>query len=138
MSHFAFRIVSSLVIALLCNACSLPGLQRVKTVTINGQTDPVTYRYLQHLSKKIEIIGASRYPDMTKPITVKTYIDVEMVINKYGKLVSARLLTPSNNPDLDKQLMEIIHYSAPHPPLPDELKLDRLIIQKRWQFVPRQ
>ena len=119
---------------LMLHACSI--FEHVKIVTVEGTTDTRTYRYIQQISNKIEIIGAHRYPTMHEHINSTTYIDIELSLSRYGKLLSSRILTPGNNPKLNEQLLEIINYSAPYPPLPDELDLDKLIIQKRWYFSP--
>ena len=125
-----------LVSWLALTACGTLHQRDVKTVTIDTETDVQTYRYIQQISNKIEIIGAVRYPDLNNDISVATQIDIELVISNLGKLTSARLLKSSLQPRLDKKMMDIVRYSAPYPPLPDELKLDTLIIQKRWQFSP--
>jgi len=119
---------------LALNACSAIEHHNVKTVAINGKTDLQTYRYIQQISNKIEIIGAARYPNLSADITAATQVDIELVITDLGKLTNARLLKSSLQPQLDKKMMDIVRYSAPYPPLPDDLKLDTLIIQKRWQF----
>jgi len=121
---------------MLFSACSV--FEQVKIVTLEGTTDARTYRYIQQISNKIEIIGASRYPDMHKHIKSDTFIDIELSLTRYGKLSHARILTPTNDPKLNEQLFEVINYSAPYPPLPEELDLDKLIIQKRWHFTPAQ
>jgi len=118
------------------HACSTFDHHDVRVVGINSKTDMLTYRYIQQISNKIEIIGATRYPDLNADIPVATQIDIELVITNPGRLASARLLKSSLQPQLDKKMMDIIRYSAPYPPLPDDLKLDTLIIQKRWQFNP--
>jgi protein TonB len=121
---------------LLLPACnSLPG-KRTMTIQIDGKVDPQAYRYLQHISKKIEIIGNSRYPNMQKIIQHRTHIDIEMIIHSGGKLRSVQLLNPGKQPQLEAMLLELIQYSAPYPPLPEELDIDELVIQKRWQFNP--
>ena len=121
---------------LVLHACSSFDQHRVKTVGIEDKPDTLTYRYIQQISNKIEIIGAARYPSLNADISVATQIDIELVITNYGKLKRARLLKSSQQPQLDKKMMDIVRYSAPYPPLPDDLKLDALIIQKRWQFNP--
>ena len=118
------------------NACGSLQDHNVKTVAIGTETDMQTYRYIQQISNKIEIIGAVRYPELNHDITVATQIDIELVITNLGKLASARLLKSSHQPQLDKKMMDIVYYSAPYPPLPDDLKLDTLVIQKRWHFNP--
>ena len=93
-------------------------------------------RYLQHLSKKIEIIGASRHPDLHKLVQTTTQIEIEMLIKKNGKLLGARLIRSSNNAALDELMMDIINYAAPHPPIPDELNVNVLKINKIWMLSP--
>ena len=121
---------------LLIDACSTYVLPRSRTVSIEAETDMLTYQYIQQISNKIEIIGAARYPDLYKEIRVSSQIDIELVINSSGKLESARLLKSSKQTILDKKILDIVRYAAPYPPFPDDLKLDRLIIHKSWQFIP--
>lgn len=125
-----------LILLLALHACSSLDQQHVRTVGIEDKTDMLTYRYIQQISNKIEIIGAVRYPNLNADIQVATQMDIELVITNNGKLKRARLLKSSQQPQLDKKMMDIVRYSAPYPPLPDDLKLDTLIIQKRWQFNP--
>lgn len=106
------------------------------TIQIDSNVDPQVYRYLQHISKKIEIIGDSRYPNMKQVIQQQTYIDIEMIIRSGGKLKAVRMLQPGKDPQLETMMLDIIQYSAPYPPLPDEMKIDELVIQKRWYFNP--
>lgn len=95
-------------------------------------------RYLQHLSKKIEIIGAARYPDLHELVKTSTQVEIEMLISKTGKLLSAVLVRGSNDVILDEALMDIIRYAAPHPPLPDELNINVLKVNKIWILSPMQ
>jgi TonB family protein len=141
MSRFFFPPLLFVVVLLLAPSCSTYQ-QQIKTVTIEAQiksgiesgTDAGTYRYTQQISNKIEIIGASRYPTLGQEIPFSTYLDIELVISNSGKLKSARLLKSSQQPTLDEKMMELVRYSAPYPPLPDELNIETLIIQKRWHF----
>ena len=143
MSRFFFPPLLFVVVLLLTQSCST--YQRpIKTVTIEPQiesgieseNDAGTYRYIQQISNKIEIIGASRYPTLGQEIQFSTYLDIELVVSNSGKLKSARLLKSSQQPNLDEKMMELIRYSAPYPPLPDELNIETLIVQKRWHFNP--
>lgn len=136
MPQYSCRNVLLLVIFLLLPACnSFPG-KRSMTIQIDSNVDPQVYRYLQHISKKIEIIGDSRYPNMKQVIQQQTYIDIEMIIRSGGKLKAVRMLQPGKDPQLETMMLDIIQYSAPYPPLPDEMKIDELVIQKRWYFNP--
>ena len=143
MSRFYFPSLLYAVVLLLTQSCST--YQRpIKTVTIESQiqsgieseNDAGTYRYIQQISNKIEIIGASRYPTLGQEIHFSTYLDIELVLSNSGKLKSARLLKSSQQPNLDEKMMELVRYSAPYPPLPDELNIETLIVQKRWHFNP--
>lgn len=106
------------------------------TIKIADQVEPDAYRYLQQISNKIEIIGSSRYPQLQQSVHEKTYIDIEMMITSGGNLERLRLLRPGTSLALESILIDIIRYSAPFPPFPDELEQDRLVIQKRWVFSP--
>ncbi len=135
MSRFFYPPLLFVVVLLLTQSCSAYQWQ-IKTVTIESGTDAETYRYIQQISNKIEIIGASRYPTLGQEIQFSTYLDIELVVSNSGKLKSARLLKSSQQPSLDEKMMELVRYSAPYPPLPDELDIETLIVQKRWHFNP--
>ena len=95
------------------------------------------YEYVEHIFKKIEIIGASRYPELQNMIDSATSIDVEIEINNNGRLLQTRILRPSNNKRLDAAIIDIIQYSAPYPPFEDDMKIEAIIIQKRWSFTSK-
>lgn len=113
----------------------LAGCQTYQTVD-DVENKGELNRYLQHLSKKIEIIGATRHPDLHQLVQIPTQIEVEMLIKKNGKMLAARLIRSSDNAALDEAIMDIILYAAPHPPIPDELNVDILKINKVWMLSP--
>ena len=104
---------------------------------INGAVGKSEYRYVEHITEKIEIIGLSRYPDFEDLITRQTHIDIELELSNGGKLIQTQLLHSSGNPAIDAAMLDIIRYSAPYPPFPDDMKMETLKIQKRWQFMPQ-
>jgi len=125
------RYLVFLILLLALSSCA-----NVQVFPINGDVDRAEYVYAKHIAVKIEIIGASRYPDFQRLITAATTLDIEIEIDNGGRLIQTRLLRSSNNPAIDAAILDIIRYSAPYPPFPDEMKMDTLKIQKRWQFAP--
>ena len=115
----------------------LSACAQVMTITLESKVDKLVYKYMQHISKKIEIIGITRYPDLETMLTERDSIELSMTISHGGKLDSVNLIKPAKSKKLTETMLEIIQYSAPYPPLPDELKVDFLVIHKRWQFSPR-
>lgn len=122
-------ILAAILASLFIHACA------AKT-TAELQNNPHYYRYEQHISKKIEIIGASREPRLSEYVTAPAQIEIELHLNNSGRLLGTRLIRSSNNPALDQAFIDLILYSAPYPPLPDELNADSLRLRKTWQFVP--
>ena len=112
------------------------GCAYVETFPINGSVGRSEYTYVEHIAEKIEIIGISRYPNFRDLITSKTHIDIEIELGNGGKLIQTHIMHSSGNPAIDAAMLDIIRYSAPYPPFPDEMKMDSLKIQKRWQFMP--
>ncbi len=112
-------------------ACS-----HVEIFPIDGSVGRSEYSYVEHITEKIEIIGASRYPDFNQLISRQTHIDIELELSNGGTLIQTHIISSSGNPAIDAAMLDIIHYSAPYPPFPDEMKMDALKIQKRWQFMP--
>jgi len=121
---------------LVCIASLLSACAEVMTITLDSKVDEPVYKYMQHISKKIEIIGVTRYPDMEAMLATRESLELAMKISHAGKLDSVQLIKPANNEKLNQAILDIIQYSAPYPPLPDELKVDYLVIHKRWQFDP--
>lgn len=115
----------------------LTGCVQVVTLPLNSPVDRNEATYLQHITEKIEIIGVSRYPNFNDLITTKTHIDIEIELTNGGRLVQTHIMQSSGNPAIDAAMLDIIRYSAPYPPFHDEMKMDRLKIQKRWLFTPQ-
>jgi len=115
----------------------MTGCAHVVTFPIDGSVDRSEYAYIEHIHEKIEIIGISRYPNFQNLITTKTYIDIELELTNGGSMVQTHILRSSDNPAIDAAMLDIIRYSAPYPPFDDNMKMDRLKIQKRWMFVPQ-
>ncbi len=67
-----------------------------------------------------------------RPITldynVREMIDLNMVIDKSGKLVSCTIRQPCSAPAINNLLRKIVESAAPFPPLPVHLKKDRLSV----------
>ena len=112
------------------------GCSNIQIFPIEGDVNRDEYGYAEHIALKIEIIGASRYPDFQNLIITATSLDIEIEISNGGRLIQTHILRSSNNPAIDAAMLDIIRYSAPYPPFPDEMKMDALKIQKRWQFMP--
>ncbi len=119
-----------------CLILTATGCANVKTFPINGSVNRSEYSYVEHITEKIEIIGISRYPHFKDLIITKTHIDIEIELSNGGRLRQTHILHSSGNPAIDAAMLDIIRYSAPYPPFPDEMKMDALKIQKRWQFMP--
>jgi len=112
------------------------GCAQVVTFPINGSVGRSEYRYVEHIAEKIEIIGISRYPNFKDLITSQTHIDIEIELSNGGRLIQTHILHSSNNSAIDAAMLDIIRYSAPYPPFPDDMKMDVLKIKKRWLFMP--
>ncbi len=99
-------------------------------------SNPYVYQYVQHITRKLEIIGATQQDTIQALVTQAATLEVQISINHGGTLMGVQLQHSSGNPQLDAAMIELIEYSAPYPPLPDELEMEILTIQKRWQFIP--
>ena len=127
----AARISALRIVFLL----SLVGCQSYQTVEQVADQDELN-RYLQHLWKKIEIITDVRYPDMQQLVHKQSRIEVDMYINRNGELIRVDVVQGSGDAKLDTALLDVLHFAAPHPPLPPELQVNVLKINKSWMFVP--
>ena len=95
-------------------------------------------QYISHVLSKIEIIGESRHPRLVTRIQQACSIVVALHITHGGTLLDVDLIQSNCKHDINKAMLELINYSAPYPPMPDEITKDSLVIQKRWSFMPVQ
>ena len=124
--------LSALTVVLLLSVVGCVSYQTVDQVANQDELS----RYLQHMWKKIEIIADARYPDMQQLVHQQSRIEVDMYINQQGKLIRLDVVQSSGDARLDAALLNVLNYAAPHPPLPPELQVDVLKINKSWMFVP--
>lgn len=110
------------------------GCARELRVTTQSPVDKVLYRYIQHLTKKIEIIGMTRYPQLNSMDYDEDQIELAITLTHAGKLEQVKLIEPAQHAELNRIMLELVRYSAPYPPMPDDVYYDRITIHKRWHF----
>ena len=102
---------------------------------------PTTYtlkekQYIDQITRKIEIIGESRYPDLATHVIEPCEAQLAFQITHGGTLMNVTLLKACGNHVIDNAMLELIRYAAPYPPMPDDITRSTLKIIKRWTFMP--
>ncbi len=86
--------------------------------------DDILKEYTDSVRKKIE--SKKRYPIIARNMGIEGRTRLKLVINKDGSLEKVDVLETSGYEILDKTALQSIYESAPFPPIPAELKKNKL------------
>lgn len=97
-----------------------------------------SYRYIGYFTafrKQIELVWI--YPSEAVEKGFQGEVQLEIVIQKNGKLGRVRILRSSGYPLLDRSMVQTIEQSAPFPPLPASMNKERLVIVGSFRYILR-
>jgi TonB family protein len=93
-------------------------------IKFTGENSQALRQFLTTVRRKIE--SKKRYPISARNAGIEGRSEVRMTILKDGKLEKAEIIKSSGNEILDNAALESIHNAIPFPPIPAELKRERI------------
>ncbi|HTQ36041.1 MAG TPA: TonB family protein [Steroidobacteraceae bacterium] len=92
--------------------------------------------YLDGWRRRVERIGTINYPGAARQQKLSGSPVIEVVINRDGRLQSARIGRASGHPELDAAALDILRLASPFDPFPPELarQYRSLRFAYEWQF----
>jgi TonB family protein len=93
-------------------------------IKFTGENSQALRQFLTTVRRKIE--SKKRYPISARNSGIEGRSEVRMTILKDGKLEKAEIIKSSGNEILDNAALESIHNAIPFPPIPAELKRERI------------
>lgn len=94
--------------------------------------DDILKEYTNSIRNKIE--SKKRYPIIARNMGIEGRTRLKLIINKDGSLEKVEILETSGYKILDETALQSIHESAPFPPIPAEIKKDRLELKIYLSF----
>jgi len=92
--------------------------------------------YLDGWRNRVERIGTVNYPNVARQQRLTGSPVIEVVIERDGRLRSARIRRGSGHPELDAAALDILRLASPFDPFPPQLARDyrSLRFAYEWQF----
>jgi protein TonB len=92
--------------------------------------------YVANWVRRVERIGTINYPNAARQSRLTGSPVIEVVIDRDGRLRSARILRASGHPELDAAALDILRLASPFDPFPPQLARDyrTLRFSYEWQF----
>jgi protein TonB len=92
--------------------------------------------YLDGWRRRVERIGTINYPSAARQEGFTGNPVIEVVIERDGRLRTARIRRASGHPDLDAAALDILRLASPFDPFPPDLARDyrSLRFSYQWQF----
>jgi protein TonB len=92
--------------------------------------------YLDGWRRRVERIGTINYPSAARQAGLSGSPVIEVVIERNGRLRTARIRRGSGHPELDVAALDILRLASPFDPFPPDLARDyqSLRFSYEWQF----
>lgn len=92
--------------------------------------------YLDGWRRRVERIGTINYPSVAQRRGLTGHPVIEVVLQRDGRLRSARIQRSSGYPEIDAAALDILRLASPFDPLPQDLSRDyrTLRFAYEWQF----
>lgn len=92
--------------------------------------------YLDAWRRRVERIGTINYPSAAQRQGLTGNPVIEVVLQRDGKLQSARIINPSGHAEIDAAALDILRLASPFDPFPQALAQDYRVLRfaYEWQF----
>jgi periplasmic protein TonB len=93
--------------------------------------------YLDAWRRRVERIGTINYPSAAQRQGLSGNPVIEVVLQRDGKLQSARIINSSGHPEIDAAALDILRLASPFDPFPQPLAREYRVLRfaYEWQFA---